>query len=518
MTLEELYFLKENPFALTGAQLPDAPDWFFSDIALEEGKDSTSYSLLACLDGFIDRLNKHKAGRRGIIVTGTWGSGKTQSLNKIFRETRDQFVPLYLHVGELLDDIKRQLEVGKAVSEAMFKLVIDKLTSDLSADLSLDVLTSELSAKKALILLDNVEDFTLLGREREDDVTEFFRKLGHIADEAQGKSLSLGIAIGMHTGIYSTTKAQQGRWFLDRFDIAEIREDLSLNEGLDIVKGRLARARTDEFEDKWEGDEGLKELYPFTVPGVKRVLEIWRMEAPAKTIREFLKMCAQTLEWAAQNQIKWIQDEQVGNARYRYHQLWEECIEEWKKSRNRHRILVYALYEALRSGKSVCNLIDVVPFPVEDALPEVTVGPRRLDLVIKPAATKGYLATEVELGGTTSYFKFQFLKKLIDAGEYDGMLIIGVNDTILARSHATAFRAGIESNKLTVLKIDEDPLRLGRLLSFATLFPDLRFPQDSETRITLSRGIKVGDAEEIVNHIALKSQIDALIEKSQVTS
>lgn len=518
MILEELYFLKANPFALTGAQQPDAPDWFFSDVALEEGKDSTSYSLMACLRGFTERLNKQKAGRRGIIITGNWGSGKTQSLNKIIKETRENFTPLYFNVGELLEEIKRESEATKSLSKAMFRLVFDKLSlSGVGTDAPINLLASELSANRVLLLIDQVEDFTQLGRE--DDVNEFFRKLGHIVDEAQGKSLSLGIAIGMHTSRYDTVKTRQGRWFLDRFDVAQIREDLSLNEGLDIVKGRLARARTAKFEDKWEGDEGLmKELYPFTVPGIKRVLEFWRMEAPAKTIREFLKMCARTLEWSAENQMKWIQDEQVSNARYRYHQLWEECIAEWKKSKNRHRILVYALYEAFQMAKSACNLIDVVPFPVEEALPEVTVGPRRLDLVVKPMATEGYLAAEVELGGVTSYFKFQFLKKLIDAGEYDGMLIIGINDTILAKAHATAFRAGIQPNKLTVLKIDEDPIRLGRLLSFATLFPDLHFPQDSETRITLSRGIKVSDAEEIVNHVALKSRIDSLIQKSQSIS
>lgn len=517
MILEEIYFLKENPFALTGAQQPDSPSWFFADIALEEGKDSTSYSLMACLDGFIERLNNHKAGRRGIIITGNWGSGKTQSLNKIIKETKEQFIPLYLNVGELLEEIKRGSEATKSLSAAMFKLVFDKLSlSGVPTDTPINILASELSANKVLLLIDQVEDFTQLGRE--DDVNEFFRKLGHVADEAQTKSLRMGIAIGMHTSRYDTVKARQARWFLDRFDIAQIRQDLSLNEGLDIVKGRLNRARTAQFEHEWDGDERLKELYPFTVPGIKRVLEFWSMEAPAKTIREFLKMCSRTLEWSAENKMRWIQAEQVSNARYKYHQLWEQCIEEWKKSRNRHRILVYALYEALRSAKSVCNLIDVVPFPVEEALPEVTVGTRRLDLVIKPTATKGYLATEVELSGATSYFKFQFLKNLIDAGEYEGVLIIGVNDTVLAKSHATAFRVGIHTNKLTVLKIDEDHIRLGRLLSFATLFPDLQFPEDSETRITLSRGIKLSDAEEIVNHIALKSQIDALIQKSRAAS
>src|SRR5205809_8107231 len=84
--IRDVYGLAEDPFALPTPPAPGDRLWCFIDRGLDER--STGRTLKGVIEQFTTRVLSNKAGSRGLLIIGKWGSGKTHSLNAIEHAAR----------------------------------------------------------------------------------------------------------------------------------------------------------------------------------------------------------------------------------------------------------------------------------------------------------------------------------------------------------------------------------------------------------------------------------------------
>ena len=485
--------LKENPFERVLAQDPNDPDFVLVDVSID-GETLKDLRLINILNTFINRLRNGNEGRRGLIITGDFGSGKTQALNYIIRNLEEEFNPKYVNIGKRLREIRSKYEKQKDLKKAILGVSIGGLVPEIPEEL--EELGRIMNNNKIIILLDQFDDIRFLGIKSSEEIVEFMRELTQLVDIITEKRYDCAITIGIHTGLYEQIKGTLGDWFIDRFDIIKFKDDLSEEEAMNIIKERVKRKRIKNPEELYPSidlSKAGRELYPFNIGAVRAILDIWR-EGTKRTIREFLQLCSKVYN-ECKGRVDIIDYKTANEAIHRYYYLWEELIEEWKKRRDRHKILIYALYHTIDFARDEINIVDVIP---EQRIENV-----RLDVYIIKESEE--IDIEIELSQPSEH-KYSNIKSLINNGRISKVIVIGTRERASSVISTKKLMTNLKI-KHDYLIIDEKPTKLGRLLAFASLSPLIDFPEDESARDELRRSLSGTEAATVLNHIGLIDKI-----------
>jgi len=269
---------------------------------------------------------------------------------------------------------------------------------------------------------------------------------------------------------------------------------MSIFEAMDLVRENLTLVRIKEIDNK---------LSPFTNESISKILDLWRNDK--RTIREFRTKCSKVLRAAANDGKREIDDVFAANAIHKHYGLWEICLSEWNGLKQKHRVLLFALFNALDKCKdfSDTKYDDVVPEVTRDITLEDKI---RNDLVIVPHGSLP-VALEIEIG-QISKEKYKKIAELVERKEYSGLVAITISFKNNIRANKIAMSTFKDVNRYDVIRIKEETLKLGRCLSFAALSPDIGFPSDDKFRTELQSSIRQDDALSLIEMLGLKNAID----------
>ena len=499
--LQRVYGLADDPFALSTPPSPGDRLWCFIDRGLDER--STARTLKAVLTQFSTRVAFNRAGNRGLLVIGHWGDGKSHALNAIELTAHEHGTRVArVSARDDADELTKLVGEEKSLFGATFSLAARRLGIKPAGTRAEHVL-KDLGDLPTLVLLDQAEDLISY---QEDEFLRFCRTLSGVLETAGAKPSPLGVAMAFTPERYQLIK-EKASYVLDRFDKARFSDDMSINEAAALIENNLGLVRIKDAETP-------SPIWPFRTDSVGAILDIWRTEK--RTIREFRSKCSKVLKAAAQAQIKEIDRLFAANAIHAQYGNWEHSLAEWRNlERNRHRVLLMAVYNALLKIK---GLPDV---RYDEVIPEqpysITTDQRiRSDILVVPHGCLP-VAIEIETGQQIGRNKYELVSKLVESREFSGVIVTGLSYKGIIRANKVAMASLKDATRFDVIKLEDTPLKLGRLLSFAALTPDLDFPSSEEVRTNILRSVREDDALSLLKDIlGIVDAIDAI--KRRITA
>jgi hypothetical protein len=481
--LKELYGLAEDPFGLTTPPAYGAKLWCFIDRTLRESTDDT---LLRVMRPFVDRIKNRGAGNRGLLIVGGVGTGKTHALNEVDRMCRD----LELKTVTIDGNTDRDRITGD-IFKSMFNLACERKKGVEIERWDNREISDAMDG--TIICIDQSENFVI--DHGEDEFIKFFEKVAGLLEYLASQNHISGVIITLVSERLHPLKARS-RFSIDRFDKAIFADDMSLIEGIDLIKKNLSLVRIRDVEN---------ELLPFTKDSVYKILDIWRTET--RTIRVFREKCSKVLRSATRAEIREIDELSAANYIHELYGLWEKCLFEWKSLKQKHRTLEYALFNILDKCKDAPDVkYDDIATEVTYELPS---GDKiRNDLLVVP---HDRLPVPVEIErGQISKQKYRNILELINRDEYSGIVI--VTSSIKEYLFANRIAMGIlkDASRYDVIRIREEVLSLGRCLAFAALSPELNFPRDDNCRKKLQQSLETHEALDLIDTLKIKTAIDTV--------
>lgn len=476
--LETLYGLSRNPFGLGIPPKYGDEGWCFVDLELKNGM-----TLSQRIDSLVRRVVNRDPGRRGLIIVGHWGSGKTHAM----REFLGRLESANVHCQEVAGAVKGR---GSRVLEEIFG------TSDV------DQIASSLSSNDRAIGIDEAQYFD----QRKEDFLELMSDLMRVVVSLAETRARSVIVVCITPGPFKHLEVNRPD-IVDRFEVLELKEDLSEDEARQLIKEYLRTARKANWVEVLcdEAKKAIKhlsggglDLWPFTVGAVRELLEVWEVKSMGlKRLRTFLDMCREILEYAARHRILEILPHHVEECFNKHYGIWEECLSEWRKSGvEKHKILVYGIYHALDMAIK-CD--PDLQLRVKDVFPEMLIEDVKPDLMVE--VEDGYAVVEVETGPPKPK-RYNKLKKLIKGESASRLVIICVGPEAARAAKRVAYKAlqGVDYRIVTLedssRNATKSVLTLGRLVAFASKDYKLEFPKDEGLRKKVSEIISGGDAAE----------------------
>lgn len=483
--LEELYGLAEDPFALSTPPMPGDKLWCFVDRSLRE--DSSNGTLKKVIERFANRIKRQEAGNRGLLIVGDWGAGKSHALNEIEWVCRDlSNVRINVRDDKVL--------ISPDLFKSLFKLAFERKGERAEVRrYTYDDITRTLN--RTIVYVDQAEDLVSYS---EESFLEFFKSLSGLIEYWGARNSASGIVIALTPERYDLLKRNVS-YTIDRFDRGIIADDMSFVEALELVKENLALVRIRDVGDR---------LFPFTNGSVSKILELWRSDK--RTIRVFRENCSKVLRAAIYDRRREIDELFAANAIHKHYGRWEICLSEWKNLRQKHRVLLLALFNALDKCKDLPDIRydDVVPEVTREITPGDTI---RNDIVVVPHGSLP-VALEIERG-QISRQKYKKIANLVEEGEFSGIVAITTSFKESIRANKLAMNTLRDVNTYEVIRIREETLKLGRCLSFAALSPDIFFPSDEDVRTELQRSLRQDDALYLIDTLGIKNAIDKVSKK-----
>lgn len=483
--LDELYGLAQDPFALSTPPMSGDRLWCFVDRSLRE--DSSNSTLKRVIEQFSNRIKKQEVGNHGLLIVGEWGAGKSHALNQIEWVCKD-LTNVRINVRDDKELISADL------FKSLFKLAFERKGEKVEDKrYTYDDITKTLD--KTIVYVDQAEDLVSYS---EENFLEFFKSLSGLIEYWGARDSASGVVIALTPERYDLLK-RKVTYTIDRFDKGIMADDMSLMEALELVKKNLALVRIKDTDDK---------LFPFTDGSVSKVLDLWRSDK--RTIRVFRENCSKVLRAAVDDEKREIDELFAANAIHKHYGLWEICLSEWGNLRQKHRVLLLALFNALDKCKDFpdTKYDDVVP----EVTHETTLGDKiRNDIVVVPHGSLP-VALEIERGQISKH-KYIKIANLVEEGEFSGIVAITTTFKVNIRANKVAMSTLRDTNTYEVIRIREETLKLGRCLSFAALSPDIFFPPDEDVRTELQRSLRQDDALSLIDALGIKNAIDKVSKK-----
>lgn len=494
------YGLAENPFSLPTPPNPSSRKWLFVDRSLKEDI-SSSPTLEKVINKFITRIKNNQGGNRGLMIIGAWGAGKSHSLFRIEEESlRQGLQPL------TMDVVNNQELITSAFSKYegdLFKSFAEVIAEKKNIQYtSFEDLLKKISPDGVIITVDKSEDLPRdFGIDR---YISFMRSISNLVERLAQQELNIGIVFGMNPEPYGYLK-ERALYVLDRFDKAWISDDISYLEAYEIIENNLSTVRS----NKPTFSNGDKLIYPFSGKSIHKILDVWRKEI--RTIRHFRENCAKVLDYASENGLNIISDVDAATAIHSQYNDWEKSLIEWRGLQFKKRVLTYALYNVLDFCKNSSEIkysdiaVDVPhPVVIDDTTETV-----KIDLaVVLPNNLP--IAIEIETGYSFSSKKYIKIGKLIEQGEFAGVVLITLSYKGLVRANKVLFSKIKDPNRFRALKLENDVLIIGRILSFGAFTPDLGFPRIEDFRSEIKNKIKIDDAVQAINYSGIQSAIESI--------
>lgn len=493
--------LADNPFALPTPPAPGDRLWCFVDRSLDER--SSGRTLRAVVDTFVSRVLEDKAGSRGLLVIGKWGVGKSHTLNEITRLGAGAEARIArINVRDDVMELSKAFSAEKTLFAAIVKLVTDQLSAPASS-LKLEQLAKELSSRATFILLDQAEDLVSF---EEEEFVRFAKLLAGLLEVCGSRNYPVAIIMAL-TPERVRLLREKASYVLDRFDKAVFADDMSFNEAASVIENYLGLVRIADIGTR-------SPTWPFNNESISRILDIWRTEE--RTIREFRSKCSKVLDTAAKAGVEEIDGLFAANAIHSQYGNWEHCLVEWRNlEKGKHRVLLLALYNALFKVK------DMPDIRFDEVIPEQTYHVTsdqkvRTDVLLVPY---GHLpvAIEVETGQQIGRHKYDQIAKLVETGEYSGVIVVALSYKGIIRANKVTMQTLKDATRFEVMKVEDTPLKLGRVLSFAALTPDLDFPTSDEVRNGILGSVREDDALTLLKEVLkLTEKVDAIKRRAPV--
>ncbi|MEA2076340.1 MAG: hypothetical protein U9O85_11575 [Euryarchaeota archaeon] len=476
--LDVLYGLAQDPFALSTPPMSGDRLWCFVDRGLRE--DSSNSALKGVIEHFSNRIKKQESGNHGLLIVGEWGAGKSHALNQIEWVCKD-LTNVRINVRDDKELISADL------FKSLFMLAFER-KGEKAEDTRFDDITKTLD--KTIVYVDQAEDLVSYS---EENFLEFFKSLSGLIEYWGARNSASGIVIALTPERYNLLK-RKVNYTLDRFDKGIIAEDMSLMEALELVKKNMALVRIKDIDNK---------LFPFTDGSVSKILDLWRSDR--RTIRVFRENCSKVLRAAVDNEKREIDEQFAANAIHKHYGLWEMCLSEWGNLKQKHRVLLLALFNALDKCKDFpdTRYDDVVP----EVTREITLEDKiRNDIVVVPHGSLP-VALEIERGQISRH-KYIKIANLVEEEEFSGVVVITTSFKENIRANKVAMSTLRDTKRYEVIRIREETLKLGRCLSFAALSPDIFFPPDEDVRTELQRSLRRDDALSLIDALGIKNALD----------
>ncbi|MGQ9469028.1 MAG: hypothetical protein ACUVTD_04290 [Nitrososphaerales archaeon] len=488
--MKEVYCLRENPFSADVAPEPNSKMWCFVNRRLLEGESSVAY-LGPAIHQFVARLVNGESGKRGLMVIGWWGSGKSHALNAVIRECKNSgFRTCKLDFRK--HDVLAEMCKGKEDPlNTLLAIAYDRLK-----------VTNVSPPAKTVLCLDQAENLPVESGFGWDAFKKLMDEMSFFIEDLTSRTLSFGIVITQTPETYKGIKDWRS-YVKDRFDRCVFPEDMSEIEAQEVVKTylRLVRIRK-------RGLESMSDLHPFTSESIEEILGFWRKGLPKdRTMREFIKKCRLVLDYSVEKRLKEISRDEVQNSMHSLYALWKKLPVEWETLRNAHTILLYSVYNALDRCKdhSDVNLRAVHPEFKKD----VNSGSVRMDIYAIPTGKTRGVAVEIQTSSSISTAKYQKFATLISRDELAGVVAVCLDENIRILTEKVLTRT-MDPTKYRALRIEREPEILGELLSFATLSPHLGFPSEAHMSDRLRRNIRKDDMVALLSRIGLLEAIKAI--------
>jgi len=459
--------------------------------------------LRAVVDIFVSRVIQNRAGSRGLLVIGRWGVGKSHTLNEITRLANAAEARVArINVRDDTMDLSKAFSTEKSLFSAIFRLATDQLSAPPSS-LKPEQLAKELSTRATFVLLDQAEDLVSF---EEEEFIRFSKLLAGLLEICGSRNYPVAVVMALTPERVKLLR-EKASYVLDRFDKAVFADDMSFNEAASVIESYLGLVRISDIDTR-------SPIWPFNNESISRILDIWRTEE--RTIRHFRSMCSRVLETAAEVGVEEIDALFAANAIHSQYGNWEHCLVEWRKlEKGKHRVLLLALYNALFKVKDLPDIgyAEVIP----EQTYHVTSDQRiRTDVLVVPY---GHLpvAIEVETSQQIGRHKYDQIAKLVETGEYSGVIVVALSYKGIIRANKVTMQTLKDATRFEVVKLEDTPLRLGRLLSFAALTPDLDFPTSPEVRNAILGSVREDDALTLLKEVLkLTEKVDAIKKRAPV--
>lgn len=478
--LSEMYGLAGDPFAKSTPPMHGDRLWCFVDRTLRE--ESSDRTLKKVIERFGNHMKNQDIGNHGLLIVGEWGSGKSHTLNEIGWVCKD------------LNNVKISVRDDKEfISGDLFKSIINFASEKKGEKSKIERYSNDEITKimgRVIILIDQAEDLISYTEEK---FVEFFKSLSGLIEYWGAHNSACGVVIALTPEGYDLLKRKVG-YTLDRFDKAIIADDMSLVEAIELVRENLTLMRIKDTDNR---------LSPFTDKSVSKILDLWRNDK--RTIREFRTKCSKVLSAATNDGKKEIDEGFAANAIHKHYGLWEVCLSEWGGLKQKHRVLLLALFNALDKCKDFpdTRYDDVVPEVTRETTPDDKI---RNDLVIVPHGSLP-VVLEIEIGQISKY-KYKKIAELIERKEISGLVAITTSFKNNIRVNRVAMSIFKDATRYDIIRIKEETLKLGRCLAFAALSPDVDFPTDDKLRIELQSSLRQDDALSLIEVLGIKNAID----------
>jgi len=473
-----MFGLRRNPFDIRQPPKYGDESWCFVNLELEDGE-----FLYQKVKKFVERIVNGNPGIRGVFIVGEYGSGKTHVLREILGEAGKMGLKTEEFHGKLI------VRKRKMKSEGLLKIIF--------GEEDVDKIVEMLCKERKVIGIDEAQFFLQLSDE---EFLEFMENFRVLVEKLSENKANAGIILCLLPATFSVIKERRPD-LLDRFEVIKFRGDLRLEEGINLVKEYLKTARTNHLsnsEKEWLEKAEDKELWPFTVDAIRKIIEIWKIEE-IRTVRRFIELCGKVLEYAEENRLMLIKQKDVENCLIKYLDLWKSCIEEWKHTSNKHRLLLHGLYKtierAINSSHDHTQVIGSVEFAFPEYEIEIEDKKLRVDILVEGAKS---IAIEVETSSLNRN-RYENLAKCIKDGEINGILVVCTDKKMITKVKKMLGKVGIRNFEIALLEAKENDLKsslsIGRILAFA--FED--YDQKSLKIVNIRELRKVINDDEAIN-------------------
>ncbi len=494
------YGLKRNPFGIGQPPKYKEEGWCFVDLKLEDGTYASQR-----IEDFVRRIAGGHPGRRGVLIVGHWGSGKTHMLRQLLGRAKEE--------GLETIEVYGRVKTGKSGVEDLMK--------DLLGSNDIDKIIENLLNKKRLVGIDEAQFFDQFAGKPEKFI-ELMENFRLIVEELSKNAAKAGLALCITPGPLEVLHRHRPD-IPDRFEILRLKEDLSEQEAIELVVSYLKTARDKNWVSNLENSErkyveSLKDptrlnLWPFTIGAVRSILEFWNTESLGKIrkLRRFLDLCRDVLDYAMRKNLNEILPPDVKECLIKYHDLWKECLEEWKASGIRkHKILVHGLYKAI----DLARMSDT-EIRIDGVYPELTLqvssGSVRPDIIVQ--SEDKFIIIEVETGKHVSTERYRKVYEAINEGYASGILIVCTNHNALMSAKRTSYRVSKgKSFDVILLKVNDDLesiLTSGRIIAFASASLE-GFPSDENLRQELRMALSGSEAADALRISGIADKIAML--------
>lgn len=485
-----MYGLSRNPFGQ--GQPPRYKDegWCLVNLKLPDGS-----ALIERITSFVSRVVQQGPGRRGLLIVGNYGWGKTHILREV--------------LGTLSDN---QLNTFEVSAGGIKSLVAADILKGLVGYPDYQQCVLELAKGERAIGIDEAQffdDFHRKGEEEYITLMEAFRKIVERLQEQRAKS---AIVLNLTRGPFDLLSRRRPD-IVDRFEVIQLKDDLSEEEAQNLIAEYLRTARSNDWNSKIKFPEAVaelesgayqksvsdpepsprKELWPFTVGSVRALQDFW-MTTRERKIRTFLDYAHGVLEFARDKELPRIERTPVERRLERHYKIWQQCLQEWKNSGIRkHKILLRGLYRALDQARMVDSELKI-----EKVFPEVSLTyggiTVRPDIIVE--VSNKHIIVEVETSGSLGFGRYERVKQVVDGGYGAGIVQVCTNPLGSISARRVAYRVSKgEKFSEQYLDITDDVngvLTTGRLVAFAAAeFDD--FPSNEafrkEVRMVLSGSV-----------------------------